>query len=105
MVRDAYLEDPIHQCLTRGWTPRHIDIDWYDSVAPSGDAVAVVIVSSSIGATAHAHNPSRVRHLIVDLPQSRSHLVRECAGNDHNVRLPWGCPENDAESILIIARG
>merc|ERR1711977_703119 len=50
-------------------------------------------------------HPSRLGHLIVDLSQRRSHLVRKSTSNDHNVRLARGRSENYTKAILIVTWG
>ncbi len=79
------LKDAVHQCLACWRASRHVYIHGHDSITPSGNTVAVVIIASSIRARAHADHPSRVRHLIVDLTESGSHLVRKSPGNNHNI--------------------
>jgi len=64
-----------------------------------------VVVTATVRTATHGNNPPGVRHLIVDLSQSRSHLVRESSGNDHDIRLSRRSTENDTETILIVAGG
>ena len=64
-----------------------------------------MIVPATIRATAHADDPTRVGHLVVDLAQSRRHLVGQSARHDHHVRLTGRGAEDDAQPILIVARG
>ena len=89
----------------RGRTAWDVDIDWYDAITASGDAVGVVVVASSVGAASHADDPSWLGHLIIDLSQCGSHLVRKRARHDHNVALPWGGSEDDPQSVLVVPRG
>ena len=63
-----------------------------------------MIIPTPIGTTPHGNHPARIRHLIVNLPQSRSHLVGERAGNDHDVGLARRGAEDDAHAILVVAR-
>ena len=51
------------------------NIDWNNSVTSSDYGVRVVIISPSIGTGAHRYYPPRLRHLVVNLPQSRSHFI------------------------------
>jgi hypothetical protein len=97
------LEDTVHQGLARRGASRDVNIDRHNPVAATDHAVAVVIVTSSVGAAAHADDPSGFRHLIVDLTQGRGHLVGEGAGNNHDVRLTWRGTENDSQSILVVS--
>ena len=64
-----------------------------------------MVVPASIRTTAHRDDPARVGHLIVHLSQGGGHLVGERAGHDHHIRLPRAGPEDDAEAVLIVARG
>lgn len=89
----------------RTLTSRDIDIHGHDAVAASNNRVTVVVVATAVGTAAHANNPARVRHLIIDLPESRSHLVGQCAGHNHHIRLSWRCSENDTQAILVISGG
>ena len=98
------LEYAKHERFGSGRATGNIDIHRNDPITASRDRVTVVIVSAAVGTAAHGDDPSRVRHLIVDLPQSRSHFVREGAGHNHDVRLPGRRAENDAQAILIVAR-
>jgi hypothetical protein len=62
-----------------------------------------MVITTTIRTASHANNPSWIRHLIVDLSQSRRHLVCECAGDNHNVGLTRRGTENDTETILVVA--
>lgn len=53
-----------------------------------GQEVSPVLMSSRQRCLpAHGDDPSRLRHLVVDLPEGRRHLVCEGAGNNHHVCL------------------
>lgn len=97
------LEDTVHQGLARRGASRDVNIDGHDPVTATHHAVAVVIVTSSVGAAAHADDPSGFGHLIVDLAQGRSHLVGESAGHNHDVRLTGRGSEDDSQSILVVS--
>jgi hypothetical protein len=71
----------------------------------SDDRVAVVVVSTTISARTHGNNPAGIRHLIVDLSKSRSHLVCESSSNNHDIGLSWRGTENNTEAILIVSGG
>ena len=88
------LEDPVHQRLARGRASRHIDIDGNDAVAAPGHAVTVMVVAAPVRARAHADDPARVRHLVIDLAQGGGHFVGEGAGYDHDVGLAGGGAED-----------
>jgi hypothetical protein len=64
-----------------------------------------VVVTSTVGARAHTDDPTWFRHLIVDLAKSRSHLVGEGTGDDHDIGLTRRGTENDTETILIVTWG
>lgn len=95
----------VHERLTRGRAPGHVDIDRHDPVATPHDAVRVVVVPAAVRAASHANNPPRLGHLIVHLAQGRRHLVRQGAGDNHHVRLTGRRAENDTQAILIVPRG
>jgi len=99
------LENAIHQSLRSRRASRHIDINRHNAVTAPRDTITVVIVTTTISTTAHRNNPSRLGHLIVDLSQRRSHLVRKSTSNDHNVRLARGRSENYTKAILIVTWG
>lgn len=96
------LEDTIHKRLRRWWASRNVNIDWNDSVATSNHRVRVVVISSSVRAGTHGNDPTWLRHLIVNLTQSRRHLVGEGTGDNHDIGLTWRGAENDTEAILIV---
>jgi len=81
------LEDAVHQGLTRRRAAGNVDVDGDDAVAAPDDAVAVVVVTASVGAATHTDNPSGLGHLIIDLTQGGGHLICECAGNNHDIGL------------------
>ncbi len=98
------LEDAIHQGFA-GWrTSWHVDIDGNDPVTASDHAVAVVVVSTSVGTATHTDDPSGIRHLIVNLSEGRGHLVCERACHDHHITLSRGGTENDPQTILVVPR-
>lgn len=93
-----------HQRLTRWWATWHVDIHRHNTIATSRHGVTVVVISTSVRTRPHGDNPSWIRHLIINLSQRRSHLVRESTSNNHNVGLTRGSSKNDTESILIVSR-
>ena len=99
------LEDPVHQRLARRRAAGNIHIDRHDPVATSHHAVAVVVVSTAVGTRTHGDHPARVRHLVVHLAQRGRHLVGQRAGHNHHVGLAGRGTENDAETVLVVARG
>jgi len=99
------LENAIHQRLTCRRTPRHIYIHRHDPITAPRHTVTVMVIPAPVGAAPHADHPPRVGHLVVDLSESGSHLVGECAGYDHDVRLARAGAEDYAQAILVVARG
>lgn len=97
------LEDTVHKSLTGGWAAGNVDIDGDNSVATTDDAVAVVVVASSVGAATHRNHPARIGHLIVDLAQGRGHLIGKGTGDNHDVGLTGRGTEDDSESVLIVS--
>lgn len=93
----------IQQRLGRRRTPRDVNINRYNSVHPSYDTVAIMVVSSSVGATTHADHPFWIRHLVVAQPHSRGHLVGDRACHNHHVGLAWRGSEEYAETVLIVS--
>lgn len=97
------LQHAVQQGLGSRGASGNVDINWHNSVAASDDGVRVVVVSTTVGAGSHRNNPTRVRHLIVDLPQCGCHLVCQSSGDDHDIGLTRRCSENDTETILIVS--
>ena len=62
-----------------------------------------MVIATPIRTAAHRNNPSRIRHLIIDLSKRRSHLVRERAGNNHDIGLTRRGTEDYTETILVVA--
>ena len=62
-----------------------------------------MIITATVRTATHRDNPSRVRHLVVHLSQSRSHLVRERAGHDHDIGLAGRGAENYTKAILVVS--
>lgn len=63
-----------------------------------------MVVATAVSAAAHADDPAREGHLVVDLAKRRRHLVGERAADDHDVGLPGRGTEDDAEPVLVVAR-
>lgn len=66
-------------------TTRNINIDRHNPITTSHHAIRVMVMPTSISTASHADNPPRIRHLIIQLSQSGSHLVGKCASDDHDV--------------------
>jgi len=99
------LENTEHQRLGGRRASRDVDIDWNNSVTTTSDTVAVVVVTTTVGAATHGDDPSRVWHLVVDLAKGGRHLVRERAGDDHDIGLTGRGAENNSHAILVVAWG
>lgn len=66
-------------------TARNININRNNPITSSYDRIAVMVIASPIRTTAHANDPSWLRHLIVHLAQCRSHLVGQSPSYDHDI--------------------
>src|SRR6266849_3753393 len=98
------LQNGIQQCLRTGGASRHIYIHGNHLVASLHDRVIVEYAARS-RASAHGNHPLRLRHLIVELPHHRRHLLREPPGHNHQVRLPRRWTKHfRAESRYVKAR-
>lgn len=96
------LQNPVQQCLCRWRAPRHVNVHRDDPVAATDHCIRVVVVPTTVCTTPHRNHPPRFRHLVVHFPEGRCHFVCQRACNNHNVRLPWRRPENDAVPIHIV---
>lgn len=99
------LKDAIHKRLTRRRATRHINIDRHNSITAPHYTVRVMIITTTVRTRAHGDDPTRLRHLIVDLTQGWCHLVGQGAGYDHDVGLTRRGTENDTQAILVVAWG
>jgi hypothetical protein len=91
-------------CIIR-LTARYVDIDGNNAITPTDNRVTVMVVASTIGTTAHADDPARIWHLVVDLSQSRRHFIGQSSSNNHHIRLTGRGSEDNTKPILIVARG
>jgi hypothetical protein len=57
----------VHESLACWRAPRNVNINRYNTIASSNNTVRVVVVTTAVRAAAHADNPPRVGHLIVNL--------------------------------------
>mmetsp|Transcript_10891 Transcript_10891/g.36089 ORF Transcript_10891/g.36089 Transcript_10891/m.36089 type:complete len:250 (+) Transcript_10891:102-851(+) len=99
------LQKPVNQGFGRRRAARHVDVHWDDAVAAPYHGVRVMVVAAAVGAGAHRQDVTRLRHLVVDLPQCRGHLVGERPRNDHHVGLARRCTEQNAETIHVVSSG
>lgn len=97
------LENTKHERLGGGRATRHVNVNRHNPVATPRNTVAVVVVTTAVRARTHGDDPAWVGHLIVDLAQSWRHLVRERAGDDHDIGLTGRGAENDSHAILVVA--
>lgn len=99
------LEKSIEQgfcCRRATWD---INVHWNNPIAAPDNRVGVMVVSTTICTASHRYYPSRFWHLVINLAQSRGHLVGESASNNHAIGLTRAGPENDPEAVKIIASG
>lgn len=97
-------EDAIHQRFGRRRTARNENVHGDDAVNSSDHRITVVIVPATVCTTAHTDNPSRLRHLVVALPDGRGHFVCDGSSHDHHISLSRRRAKDDTQSILIISR-
>src|SRR5215472_2088625 len=78
--------DGIDQLLRTRWAPRYIDVHGDYLVHTLNQRV---IIENAAGGCAGAHrdHPFWLRHLLPELPDHRRHLLRDAAGDNHQVRL------------------
>src|SRR5438045_1442091 len=81
------LHNAIDKRVGARWATRYVDVHRYDLVDALDDGV-IVIDPARGGAGAHRDHPFGVRHLVVYLPEDRSHLRRDAPRHDHHIRLP-----------------
>jgi len=99
------LQEPVHEGLCGGWAPRDIDINGDNPVASPDYSITVVIISSSIGTAAHAYNPPRLWHLVIDFSECWGHFICQSSSNDNNISLTGGGSEHNSVPVHVISRG
>ena len=97
------LQHTVKQRLRSRWTPWHIDINWYDTIATAHHCVRVMVVTATVGTRPHRDNPPWFWHLIVHTTQGGRHFVCECARDNHDVGLSRTRSEYDSEPIHVVA--
>jgi len=97
------LKHTVQQGLSCGWAARDVDVYRDDTVTAAHHTVGVVVVATTVGAGAHGDDPARLRHLVIHLTQSRSHLVGEGACYDDDISLSRGGTKHHTKAIHIIA--
>ena len=98
------LKNSVKESLSRWRTSRNVNIHRDNPVAPSHNRIRIVIIPPTIGTTSHTNNPPRFRHLIINLPQSRSHFISKRPRHDHDITLPRRSPKNNPKPVLIVPR-
>lgn len=91
------------QSLSRRRTSRHINIHRHNTITPPHNRIRVMVISTPIRTTPHRNNPPRLRHLIINLPQSRCHLIRQSPSHNHNITLTWRCTKDHTKSFHIVS--
>ena len=115
------LEEAVHQSLSCGWAAGDINVNLkitiiqsvynvhavhahnvfqylvsshrHNSVAPPDHCVAVMIVSTPVGAAAHADHPPGLGHLVIHLPEGGGHFVGQRPSHDDHIGLAGGGSE------------
>src|SRR5229473_45355 len=83
----------INQLLGTRRTSGDIDIHRNDLIHALHERVIIEDATRSC-ARSHRNDPLRFRHLLPELANYGCHFVRDAAGNNHQVRLPWRRPEH-----------
>mmetsp|Transcript_11222 Transcript_11222/g.16379 ORF Transcript_11222/g.16379 Transcript_11222/m.16379 type:complete len:234 (-) Transcript_11222:97-798(-) len=99
------LKQSKQKSFSGGRTPRYIDVHWNNPITSPDDRVRIVIISTTIRTGSHGNNPPRLGHLIINLPQSRRHLIRQGSGDDHDIGLTGGGTEYHTETLHIVSGG
>merc|ERR550525_1351516 len=99
------LEETVHESLGSWRTARNVNIHGNNSVAASDHGVTVVIVASTVRTTTHTDDPSGLGHLVITLPEGRSHLICQSSSNNDDICLSWRCSEHNTISVHIISWG
>lgn len=98
------LQHTVHERLGCRWTSRHVDINGDDAIAATDNRIGVMVVPASVCATAHRNDPPGLRHLIVDFPKRRCHLIRQRTSDNDHIRLAGRRTEDDTVTIHVVAR-
>src|SRR5690606_15523015 len=57
---------------------------------------------AAIGTRPHGDHITGLRHLLIESPDTVSHLESHRARHDHDVSLSWGRPRRHAEPVHIV---
>ena len=97
------LKQTKQESLRGRWTPRHININWNNSITSSNYRIRIMIISTTIRTRSHAHDPPGLRHLIINLSQGGSHLIRQSPCNNHDIGLTGRGTEYHTETLHIVS--
>jgi len=61
-----------------------------------------MIVATTISTTSHGNDPSRFRHLVINLPQCGCHFISQSPCHNDDISLTRGRSEDDAESVHVV---
>ena len=85
--------DGLHHRLGPGRAAGDVDVHRHYLVHPLHHAVTVVH-AAAVGAGTHGDHPFGLGHLLVEAQDHRGDLLEDRAGDDEQVRLPGGAPED-----------
>ena len=98
------LEDALEQRLGAGRAAGDVDVDRDDLVDALRHGVRVPVRAAAVAARAEGDDVLRLGHLLVQALHGRGHLVRDRAGDDHQVGLARARREgDDAEADEVVA--
>ncbi len=83
----------------------HIDVNRYNAITAANYRIGVMIITATIGTTAHRYDPTRFTHLIVNTSESGRHLISERSRDYYHIGLSWTRSEDDPKPVHIITRG
>src|SRR5216110_3088063 len=70
----AKLENAFNQCLGTRRTARDIDINRDNGIDALNRIIAIIELATGVGAPPHTENPLRLRHLLPEETETRSHF-------------------------------
>src|SRR5512135_2604081 len=99
------LDDAIQQRLGSRWATGNVDIHRNDAVTTTNHRIGIMVIAAAVCARAHRDHPARLSHLVVNLAQSRGHLVAQRTGHDHYIGLTRAGTEcAGTKTVQVIAR-
>ena len=97
-------QQPLHEGGRRRRAALHVHVDGQEGVDALHHAVDVVH-AAGVGARAHADDPARLHHLVVELQHRGRHLAEHGAADDHHVGLARRDAQHlGAEAGDVVAR-